>query len=235
MDDNRTGAPLPHRAESRLVKAATEAVKNTCANPERIDCPDAEAIQAIAARRPSYGNFDDTIDHIAMCAPCLEEYTWRRQQYRDRSRRRWVVGFAALLLLGLLRTHHPIREQRPSNQFAQKTELVPLQAATLDYSGWTAERSLSPSPTKREVPRVARARLALILLLPIGTESGRYTIQIRSASGAIVAQANGLANWTGKAEKLNIDLDVSRLPAGPYTLSVQSADASERNYPVLLE
>src|SRR6516164_7691384 len=104
MDDNRTGAPLPHRAESRLVKAATEAVKNTCANPDRIDCPDSDAIQAIAARRFSFPGFDDTVDHIAMCAPCLDEYNRRRRQDRARRRRRWAVGFAALVLLGLLWT-----------------------------------------------------------------------------------------------------------------------------------
>ena len=48
MDDNRSGSLPPHRAEKRLVKAVSDAVKQNCANPDRIDCPGSEAIEAIA-------------------------------------------------------------------------------------------------------------------------------------------------------------------------------------------
>jgi hypothetical protein len=82
---------------------------------------------------------------------------------------------------------------------------------------------------------LARRRLALTILLPIGTEDGRYTVQIRSASGEIVAQANGIAAWTGGAEKLNINLDLTPLSAGAYMIAIQAADGSPRTYPVLLE
>jgi hypothetical protein len=135
--------------------------------------------------------------------------------------------------LGLLWTYLN-REHRPKSEVAKKTP-TPLLADTLDYSDPSAERSASPSLSKRETPRVARARLALTLVLPIGTEDGSYKVQIRSASGEIVAQANGIATWTGVAEKLNISLDLTRIPAGAYTIAIQSADASERTYPVLLE
>ena len=114
MDDNRTGSLPPRRVESRLVKAATDAVKSTCANADRIDCPDTQAIQAVVARQLSYPNFDDTVDHIAMCAPCLDEYNRRRQQYRVRRRRRWVVGFAAL---GVMAVYFPTRRCLPINRF----------------------------------------------------------------------------------------------------------------------
>ena len=69
----------------------------------------------------------------------------------------------------------------------------------------------------------------------MGTEDGAYSVQVRSASGEVVAQANGVAAWTGGAEKLNTNLDLSPLPAGAYTIAIQSADASQRRYPVFLE
>jgi hypothetical protein len=234
MPDKRPSSLPPRRVESRLVKAATDAVKNTCANPDRLDCPDIEAIQSVVVRTLSHPTFDDTVDHIAMCAPCFEEYNRRRQQLRVRCRRRWVVGFAALLLLGFLLIYHPAKQQAPVGPIAQKAP-APFEVATLDFSGWTAERSLPSSPIKRDAPRVSRARLALTLLLPIGTEDGAYTVQVRAASGEIVAQANGVANWTGQAEKLDISLDLRNVPAGAYTLAIQSADASQRIYPVVLE
>lgn len=235
MNDNRAGALPPHRAESRLIKAASDAVRNHCANPDRTDCPDSEAIHAVVIRRVAYPGFDDTVDHIAMCAPCLDEYNGRRRDYRVRRRRRWAVGFAAVLLLGFFCTYIVTRRSSPNDQAAQKPTQPPLLALTVDYSGWTAERSASPAQHRFETPRLARGRLALTLILPMGTEDGAYSVQVRSASGEVVAQANGVAAWTGGAEKLNTNLDLSPLPAGAYTIAIQSADASQRRYPVFLE
>ena len=234
MDDNRSGSLLPPRAEKRLVKAVSDAVKQSCANPDRIDCPGSEAIEAIAVRRLSHPNFDDTVDHIAMCGPCLEEYNRRRREYRLRRRLRWVAGFAALLAFGLLWKYLPFREVHPPEHIVRQSQ-PPLLTATLDYSGWTSERSASPLTRSRETPRVSRGRLALTVALPIGTEDGPYTVRLRSAAGDIVAQANGIAAWNGTVDELKVNLDLSRIAAGTYTLAIQSSDTSQRTYPVLLE
>lgn len=233
MDENRTGSFPPHRTEDRLVRAVSDAVKHSYANPDRLDCPSSEAIEAVVARRFSHPHFDDTVDHIAMCAPCLEEYNRRRHTYRVQRHGRWAAPFAALVILGLLWTYLH-REHRPTNEIAKK-EPTPLTAATLDYSNWTAERSVSGQASKRETPRVSRAQLALTLVLPIGTEDGSYEVQIRSTSGDVVARGSGIAAWSGTAEKLNLRLDLTPIPGGTYTIAIRHADASERTYPVLLE
>ena len=235
MDENLTGSFPAHHTEKRLVRAVSEAAKRAYANSERIDCPGSEGIQAVVVRQLSHRHFDDIVDHIAMCAPCLEEYNRRRQRYRFQRRCRWVAGFAALLLLGLLLwSNYPSRHQRPKEQLAKEL-LMPPVAAALDYSAWTAERSALPLPRNPETPRLARGRLALTLLLPIGTEDGSYSVQVLSASGEIVAHANGIVTWTGGAEKLNINLDLTPLTAGAYTIAIRPADGSPRTYPVLLE
>ena len=233
MSENRTGSFPPHRGEARLVRAASDAVQRSYANADRMDCPSSEAIEAVVVRRFSHPDFDDTVDHIAMCAPCLEVYNRRRQRHRFRQRSGWAAGFAALLLLGLVWTYLN-REHRPEHEVAKRTPTPPV-VATLDYSSWTTERSASPSAPKRETPKVARARLALTLLLPIGTEDGPYTVRVLSASGEVVAEASGVARWTGKAERLDINLDLSWLPSAAYTLTIQSSGMSERAYPVLVE
>ena len=235
MDENRTGSLPSHRTENRLVRAASDAVKRVYANPERIDCPGSEGIQAVVVRKLSHPNFDDIVDHIAMCAPCLEECNRRRRRYRFQRHCRTVAGVAALLLLGLLLwRNYPGRHQLPKEQLAKET-LMPPVAAALDYSAWTAERSASRLPQNPETPRLARERLALTLLLPIGTEDGSYSVQILSASGEIVAHATGIATWTGGAEKLNVNLDLTVLSAGAYIIAIRPADGSPRTYPVLLE
>jgi len=189
----------------------------------------------VVLRKLSHPNFDDIVDHIAMCAPCLEECNRRRRRYRFQRHCRRVAGVAALLLLGLLLwRNYPSRHQLPKEQVAKQT-LMPLVAAALDYSAWTAERSASRLPQNPEAPRLARERLALTLLLPIGTEDGSYSVQILSASGEIVAHATGIATWTGGAEKLNINLDLTALSAGAYTIAIRPADGSPRTYPLMLE
>lgn len=233
MDEYRTGSFPPHRTEDRLVRAVSDAVKQSYANPDRLDCPGSEAIQAVVVRRFSHPHFDDTVDHIAMCAPCLEEYNRRRHAYRVQRHSRWAAAFAALVILGLLWTYLH-REHRPTNEVAKETP-TPLIAATLDYSNWTTERSASRPPSKREAPRVARARLALTLVLPIGTEDGSYDVQIRSASGKVVARGSGTAAWNDAAETLNVRLDLTTISGGAYTIAIRHADDSERTYPVLLE
>ena len=70
------------QTEKRLVKMAGEAARNDCPNPERIGCPNSDAVQAIARRRLSFPDFDNLVDHVATCAPCYEEYTRRRLLHR---------------------------------------------------------------------------------------------------------------------------------------------------------
>ena len=235
MDENRTRPFPPHRAEARFVKAVKGVARQAYANPERTDCPSSEAIQAVVVRLFSHPDFDDTVDHVAMCAPCLEEYERRRQRYQFRRRCRWVAGIAALLILGvLLWRYFPTHHQRRNEQLAQGMLITPV-VATLDYSAWSAERSASPLPRNPDTPHLLRARIALTLLLPIGTEDGSYTVQVQSASGDLVAQTSGVAVWTGTAEKLPVILDLSRFPAGPYVIGIQSASNSLRRYPFILE
>ena len=45
-------------------------------------------------------------------------------------------------------------------------------------------------------------KLDLAVLLPLGTEDGEYSIEVRNAWGEVVVQAVGRARWNGTAEML---------------------------------
>ena len=76
------------RNETELLRVATEALPSDFPNPERLNCPEASTLQAIAGRRLSLPEVDDVVDHIATCSPCFTAYSAYRKEHRSRSYRR---------------------------------------------------------------------------------------------------------------------------------------------------
>jgi hypothetical protein len=232
-DKQERGLPA-RRAEKRLVKMIGEATSRDCLNPERIDCPSSDAVNAVVVRRLSLPDFDNVVDHIATCAPCLDEYNRLRHRYRLRKAGAVVLACAGLLFLGIFWNHGRLKQHRPNEPIAKEVP-APVLAATLDYANWTAERSEQSRPRPAETPHLTRASLDLTIKLPIGTEDGIYTVQFRSERGKLVAEAVGAAAWNGTAETLKIRTDLRNVPAGTYAVTIRAANSSLRLYAVVLE
>ncbi len=59
-------------SEWELIEAFERVVREDYPNPERIGCPGLDVLKLVAdssARAPQ-----SVLDHLAKCAPCLEEY-----------------------------------------------------------------------------------------------------------------------------------------------------------------
>jgi hypothetical protein len=222
------------RAEKRLVKMVGEAARRDGLNPERVDCPSSDAVNAVVVRRLSYPDFDNVVDHIATCAPCLEEYNRLRNRYRLRKAGAVVLACAGLLFLGLFWSRGLLKQHR-ANEPVAKEAPAPVLTAILDYTNWTTERSDQSRPQPVEVPRLSRASLDLTIKLPLGTEDGIYTVQFRSSSDEPVAEAVGTLAWNGTAEALKIRTDLRNVPAGTYTVTIRAANSTLRHYAVVLE
>jgi hypothetical protein len=213
---------------------AGEAIRKDCPNPERIDCPNSDAIDAVVARRLSFPDFDVVVDHIATCAPCFEEYTRQRHRYRLRNTGALVLACAGLLFLGLIWKYGPAKQPHPEQSIAKEVP-VPVLAATLNYTNWTAERSEQSRPRPADTPHLTRAKLDLTIILPIGTEDGVYAVQFRSRGDELVTETVGSAIWNGTSEALRIKTDLRNVPAGAYTIAIRSASSALRLYPVVFE
>jgi hypothetical protein len=234
MSDKLARDLPPSRVEKRLIKVAGEAIRRHCSNPERIGCPGSGAVGAVVGRRLEFPHFGDVVDHIATCAPCFEEYNRRRQRQRLRNAGLVLLSCVGLLGLGLLWRHGPA--ERPySRESAAKRAPAPVLTATLDYRNWTTERSEQSRPRPTEPPHLMRARLDLNIELPIGTEDGGFTVQFRASNSRPAAEATGIAAWDGTAEVLKVRADLRDVPAGSYTVVIQSRNSSVRFYPVVLE
>jgi hypothetical protein len=233
--DGQLERGLPgNRAEKRLVKMLGDVIRRDCPNPERVDCPSPDAVNAVVMRDLAFPDFDNVVDHIATCAPCLEEYNRRRHRRRSRKASAVVLACASLLLLALF-WNRGILKQRRINEPLAKDAPAAVMAATLDYTNWTADRSMGSGPRNPETPHLKRGQLEITIKLPIGTEDGNYMVQFRSAKDEPLAEAVGTAAWNGTAEVMNIRTDLREIPAGDYSVTVRAANSSLRKYAVVLE
>lgn len=222
--------------EKDLLRSATDSLPLDFPNPERIGCPDAGTLDAVAGRHLSIPNLDDVIDHIATCSPCFAIYTLYRKRYCSRkNRNRSITGAAVLVaLMGTWLLVHPFlsRHRGDTTQIAR----VAPRTAVLDFRNRTSERSdQAQSPGPIEVPHLHRSVLNLQIRLPLGTEDGQYSVQFRNSSGGLATQTTGTARWDGAAETLFARIDLRRTDPGAYTVAIRKDGSSWRQYSVFVE
>ena len=235
MEGHRNEQHLTRRQEKRLLRAAAAAIKTEFPNPERCGCPESTAVRSLAQRRIPLSEAGDLVDHIATCAPCFDVYT------RSRCRRRAVqlggpiLAFVVcIIVLALLWPHRasPLPIHPP---LIAELPPVPMRKATIDYRGTSPTRSAESQYRPGEVPRLPRAVVDLSILLPIGTEDGAYSVELRASSTRPVIHVNGTAKWDGRAETLATRVDLRQLVTGEYTLALRKDGSSWRTYRVILE
>ena len=224
------------RDETDLLKAATEALPAVFPNPERLSCPDAITLEAIAGRHLSIPDIDNLLDHIATCSPCFTAYTVYRAEYCSRRNRRRYVAVVAVLTVVIAAGYIGRRVLSPTHRLPEQiSEVAPL-TAVLDFHNRTSERSVQAPVSKPEVtPHLRRALFNVHILLPLGTEDGQYSVQLRNNAGGIATESTGIAKWDGTTETLSARIDLRRVEPGPYTLALRNGTSSWREYSVFVD
>jgi hypothetical protein len=232
MARNRTEQHLTKRQEKALLRAATAAVRTGFPNPERYGCPEAKVIQNMADRRVSLPETRELVDHIATCSPCFAAYNRYRRQYRARRVAVPIVVIVCLLALALVWSY---RSPRTSPRHRVERPAASVLMATIDYRAASPTRSTEPQRSPETTPHVQKVLLNLTILLPFGSEDGKYSIALLDPTNEPVAQADGTARWNGTAEVLTAEIDLRQLAPGEYTLALRSGGASYRKYRLILE
>jgi hypothetical protein len=71
--------------------------------------------------------------------------------------------------------------------------------------------------------------------LPLGSGDGRYYVRVqRAAQGKVLTAAQGNAIISDGDVRLDIELDLTNLPAGEYLLSYRHAGESWHYVPILI-
>jgi hypothetical protein len=236
MAKNLARPKFEPRDETDLLRAATEALPAVFPNPERLSCPEATTLEAIAGRCLSFPDIDNLLDHIATCSPCFTAYTVYRAEYCSRRDRRRYVAVVAVLTVVIAAGYIGRRVLSPTHRLPEQiSEVAPL-TAVLDFHNRTSERSVQAPVSEPEVtPHLRRALFNVQILLPLGTEDGQYSVQLRNNAGGIATQSTGIAKWDGATEALSARIDLRRVEPGQYTLAVRTGTASWRLYSIFVD
>jgi hypothetical protein len=201
-----------------------------------LDCPEASTLQAIAGRRLSFPDVDDLIDHIATCSPCFTAYSAYRKEYcsrQNRARYLFVVAFLTVVLAAWYFGHGVLWPTQRTTE--QASEVTPL-TAVLDFHDRTSERSdQTPPQGSQEVPHLRRSLLNVQIRLPLGTEDGQYSLQLRNNFGSIAVQTMGTATFDGIFETLSARIDLRPVEPGQYTLAMRNGASSWREFSVFVD
>jgi hypothetical protein len=195
---------------------------------------------------------DELISHLVACSPCFRRHAACRERLRNRNRLKIAaLSTAAVLLLvfavltvrnfsvapgqtGISRQNVPPRVPEPKAQTENQARAQPEGStvtskpdewvvATLDLRDFSGSRGEGErQPRMRDLPR---KRLALRVLLPIGSPSGKYEIALRDLDGAFSLAATADAHVRAGETSAQANLDLTEAPASPLRFGVRRPGA----------
>ena len=192
-------------------------------NPDRIGCPGSSLLKGIAQGKVSLTESEPWLDHLGSCSPCFKEFKeFRRQSTNQRRRVLTLVATAALLLFvagGWLwvRARHSV----PTTE-----------TAVLDLRERSVARGQNPPDTGQAPLEISRSTKHLVLDLPIGSKEGPYDVGLITASGDELLRATGTAELRDHINRLRVDVDLSSIRPGVYSLGVREPNLEWARYPI---
>ena len=194
-------------------------------NPERIGCPGSSLLKGIAQGKVSLTEAEPWLDHLGSCSPCFKEFKeFRRQSTNQRRRVLTLVATAALLLFAVggwlwVRGRHSVQT---------------IDTAVLDLRERSVARGQNPSDTGQPPLEIPRTTKHLVLDLPIGSKEGPYDVALITATGSELLRATGTAELRDHINRLRVDVDLTSIRSGDYSLGVRQAGLEWTRYPIRL-
>jgi hypothetical protein len=197
-------------------------------NPSRAGCPARETLRALGRRERPLD--DPAYEHLAACSECYREV----RAYQVRRRRARTLGALAATVIGLVVFGWyavRIMQRQPTRQASVESTSVRITVDLRQYRVARADDVSAPKPPPLEL---ARQRLEVRILLPIGAAPGSYDLQVLDASRRPMASANGLARLEQHTTVLDTVLDLRALAPGRYELALRRHGESWHRYPAQL-
>jgi hypothetical protein len=212
-------------ADKRLLDILRQGLATEFPNPERVGCPGNALLKGIAQGKVSLTEAEPWLDHLGSCSPCFQEFKeFSRQSSIQRRRVLGWVATAAVLLFAVggwlwVRARHS----------AEATD-----TAVLDLRERSVARGESQADVVQAPLEIPRSTKHLILDLPIGSKEGPYDIALFTGTGDELLRATGIAELHDHITDLRVDVGLSRIQPGTYSLGVRQPGLEWTRYPVRL-
>jgi hypothetical protein len=206
-------------------------------NPNRVGCPSADVLRALATKQRPIG--DPAYEHLAQCSPCYREFRKVQTAIARPAKRKayFATAAAAVMVLAGISIYllqdkvgHPL----PAEVMATKPDVPPVKLLTADLRNGAPTRG-SRQPSTGITLTLSRNLLQLTLILPVGSEPGRYTVRVLRGTGEVVAAATADATIVNFATTLTAELDLRALEPAVHQLEITRAGEHAHSYPALVE
>jgi hypothetical protein len=218
-DEKQAHPPLKRRDE------IDEVFGRANPNPERVGCPPRDVLIALARRERPID--DPAYDHLSKCSPCYLEVRSFQQAAAVQRRRRLVTWMAAALVLITAGLAWLVTSRL--GRGPQTTEV----RTELDLRPYALMRS-EPQPGDRKPLLLPRGRVVLTMLLPVGSESGPYDIQVLDSQLTSKASGKGEAQLRNQVTTLQTTLDLVSVVPGSYQLAIRRSGEDWQLFPAQL-
>jgi len=231
----RVQKSVPKKLEEQLLKAGSRVFLTQFPNPGRQGCPESKLLKNLAWRR-RFPEVSEVVEHLTQCSPCSQEH---RRYLRGYWTFKTTQRIAAVLLLTLGATWLWLRffnvSEKPP-EIIKKPPVVtpppPPQPEPRDVALDLRNRSYSrgedvphKNGTEKDSLKLPREQLRLKVYLPLGSEAGKYDVQIRKRSDPIL-KISGKAQVRDGVTTLEFQADLSSLVPGDYFLAVRPPEST---------
>jgi hypothetical protein len=223
------GSPEQYRLQE-MLELSDDALLDTIyssvePNPDRIGCPPRQALRELAMRARPLS--DPLWDHVMECAPC-------RVDVREMGQGRTVTPMPS-----------------PTRSFGLVAAIVVVLGIGL--AAWMLTRGAgAPAPITGDLRQYAvmrsdqpqasgsalvlpRRLLRLTLLMPNGSEPGRYELEVRGSDGVARATASGDATIQDFIARLASEIDLRSTPPGPCLLAIRRTGEGWQTFPIRIQ
>ncbi|MBN9657111.1 MAG: hypothetical protein J0H49_02980 [Acidobacteria bacterium] len=204
-------------------------------NPDREGCPSAAELEELALRRRDAS--DPLYVHVSRCSPCYSTIRELQRQHSvsapsaPNTMWKWWAAAAALLcvLSGAIWYSMQPLSKSVAPIVAQSNMKLP--STVLDLRPFATARS-DESPNSSSSLVVSRSRQIVVLVLPVASAEGAYALKLLDSNLAPEMTSSPTAKLVDGVTSISTELDLTRIPAGRYTLALKREPEDWRYFPV---
>lgn len=229
---------LSKKDERRFLELGKQVFLNDFPNPERKGCPESKVIQQITAGRLGAPEENKWVDHFASCSPCSREFSDFRRQFQRRKYIK-VVGATTVLAVAVFACIWLAVGRRATinsgTAIATNSSAGTLRTEVLDLRNWSSLRSDGGGSKAGRTPlELQRANALLVIYLPLGSQPGKYEVQIVTGKNQRPVNVSGVALIENGNTVLRVRINLSKLIPGQYSLGIRQPPWEWRYYPSAL-
>ncbi len=221
-----------------LQDIVQQAILREFPNPERNGCPGAKSLRQLANRpRPTR---DAVWEHVTHCSPCYREFldlrtqvkAQREQERRVAVRRRVLVSATLLVIVAGAAATYQMAQR---GYFRTTPTAGTYESASLDLKDRSVSRSVEKQAPKNQPLVLPARRLDLRIFLPIGSEPGRYDVQLLKNIDEPILSASGEAAVEQGVTILRAKIDLTGQAGGNFLIGLRQPPSEWTYYPVTIQ